>query len=116
MPKNPLNYRELEPVDDSRPLLALDDRECARLAAEGHEQAMSEMRHRKRFEAAWSGDWSAGIPAKAPQRTGKNFSMTREEQRRAEFRKLIVQSKTGPKTQRAAAKYLLKTCFNKSVP
>lgn len=115
MTKFASNYAPDEPVDDTRPLLALDDRQLAIEVRDGPRKASAivEM-HRRRFEAAWSGPWSSGDAAKVT-RPHSQPSVSREAMRRNEFVKLCHQSHSPNKAERNAAKYLLKTCYGKSV-
>lgn len=100
---------------ERRRIAALDDASVARMA-EGSIVMVEEMYRRKRFEAAWSGEWESGVRVPVPKRhEDRPASVSREMTRRAEFRKLCAQAKSGPKAQRDAARHLLKTSYGKSV-
>jgi hypothetical protein len=111
-------------------MIALDDVQVIHEYQHGERRATAkvELEHRRRFENMWSGRWEAGppqpmermpasgpIPAHWNRPKKRKDSMSGDLAERAEVRKLFAKARNGHPTERAAAKHILKTKFNKSV-
>lgn len=135
----PINYAEdadasasemPEGMAERKRIAGLDDATIARLAQQGSAAMREAPGSRLRFEAAWSGTWTAAPsgdlpPTKEPP-IPQHWSRGRPKKKapvlsqkladRATFRKLCHEARHGNKVAKAAAQYTLKTKFGKSVP